>query len=123
MEEKRRFPRFTVEVQVHWKKISDAKERTAQHISHSKDASVGGICLVLHPGIVMGDTLQLNIHLPGGRVIRARGKVAWINPEARVKGRVSTVYEGGIQFMEMSDADKNEISHFIATSSQGGSRK
>jgi hypothetical protein len=116
MEEKRKFPRFTVDVEVYWKKISSADEKTAQHISHAKDASLGGICLVLHPGIVAGDTLQLDIRLPGKKSILLKGKVTWVNPHAHVGGRTSVVYEGGVEFLDMNDEIRKEIEHFISHS-------
>ena len=102
-----------VGVTVHWKKISSTGERTAQHISNTKDASLGGICLVLHPGILIGDTLQLDILLPSDKRILTKCRVAWVNPQARIKGRVSTVYEGGVEFLDTSDADRKEIDHFL----------
>ena len=123
MEEKRKFPRFTVNVEVHWKKISSAEERTAQHISHIKDASLGGICLVLSPGIVAGDMLQLEILLPGKKSILSKGRVAWINPQVRVKGRTSPICEGGVEFLDMSSADKKEIDYFVTHTYDMGGHK
>lgn len=123
MEEKRKFPRFVVDVTVHWKKISGSGERTAQHISNVKDASLGGVCLVLHPGILVGDILQMDILLPGDKRIRTLGKVVWVNPEAHVKGRVSSAYEGGIQFLDMSDSDQKEINRFFTQMLGARSRK
>lgn len=123
MDEKRRFPRFSVDVEVHWKKITSADEKTAQHISHSKDASIGGVCLVLHPGIIIGHTLQLDIQLPGGRTVRTTGKVMWINPEAHVKGRPGAVYEGGIEFVDLNEEDRKEIESFLSHSFDGRGHK
>ena len=123
MEEKRKFPRFTMEVEVHWKKISGTDERTAQHISHAKDASLGGICLVLSPSIAAGDILQLEIRLPGTQGIFSKGKVVWINPRARVKGRTSPVCEGGVEFLDMSDADRKEIDYYIGLKGDFRGRK
>ena len=114
MEEKRKFRRFTVDVTVHWKKIPNSEERTAQHISNVKDASLGGICLILHPGILVGDILQLKILLRGDKFIQTKGRVVWINPQSRIKGRTSLEYEGGIEFLDISDSDRKELSHFLA---------
>ena len=123
MEEKRKYPRFTVDVEVHWKKIAGPDERMAQHISHVKDASLGGICLVLHPGIVPGDTLLLEIFLPGQKCIRSKGKVMWVNPQTRIKGRTENICEGGIEFLDTSDADRKEIGYFLSQSYDTGGHK
>ena len=114
MEERRKYPRFAINVEVHWKKISSAEERTAQHISHVKDVSVGGVCIVLHPSIVVGDVLQLKIILPSKKSIHSKGKVMWLDPQSRIKGRTSLVCEGGVEFVDISDKDREEIDLFRA---------
>lgn len=123
MEEKRKFPRFNVSVDVHWKKITQENERTALHISAAKDASIGGICLVLHPSIVRGDLLRLDIQLPGDRTIQAKGQVMWITNDAKVKGRTGTICEGGIQFIQITDEDRRSIERFLTSSIDLRSRK
>ena len=123
MEERRKYPRFTVNVEVHWKKIAGAVEKTSHRISFSKDVSAGGISHILHPGVVAGDTLELEIVLPGKKIIRSKARVAWVDPEARIKGWSQTVYDGGLEFLDMSDADRKEIGHFLTNSFDYGSHK
>ena len=113
-EERRKFKRFVVPVEVHWKKITGADGKTARHISHAKDVSVGGVCVILHPGIVVNDILQLEMILPSKNTIHSKGRVAWVDPKARVKGWTEAVYEGGIEFLDISDEDREEISHFLS---------
>ena len=115
MDERRKFPRFKVGVEVHWKKISRVDERTAQHISHVKDLSAGGVCLVLHSGIRVSDLLQLEIRLPDGQGIHTRGKVMWMDYQARIPGRDSTTCEGGIEFLDLSDNTRKELERFTAS--------
>ena len=118
MDERRKFPRFKVGVEVHWKKIASADEKTAQHISHVKDLSTGGVCLVLHSGIRLGDLLQLDIKLPGDKGdIHIKGKVVWMDFQARIPGRDSTACEGGIEFLELSSETQKELERFTASSS------
>ena len=123
MDERRKFSRFKLGVEVHWKKIAGADERTAQHISHLKDISVGGICLVLHSGIFAGDTLDLEIKLPGRKSIYSKGKVMWVDYDARIPKRTSTACEGGIQFLDMDETTRKEISDFAGDSFINESRK
>ena len=118
MDERRKFPRFKVGVEVHWKKISSADEKTAQHISHVKDLSAGGVCLVLHPGIRFGDLLQLDIKLPSGKQdIHIKGRVVWMDYQARIPGRDSTACEGGIEFLELAQETRKQLESFTASSS------
>ena len=100
MDERRKFPRFKANVDVYWKKV--AHERTAQHLSGIKDVSLGGVCLVLHPGIVAGDILELEIELLHSKKISCRARVAWVDADARIKGRKEPVIEGGVEFLDMS---------------------
>ena len=112
MDEKRKFARFKLGVEVHWKKIAGAGEKTALHISNSKDMSAGGVCLVVNSEIVAGDILQLEIKLPGGKSIGAKGQVRWVDYNARIPRRTSTVCEGGVEFIDMDGATRKEISDF-----------
>lgn len=116
MEERRAFPRFKLGVEIHWKKVSTADEKTAEHISSAKDVSVRGISLVLHSGIATGDVLSINIKLPGRKNIQSKARVIWMNYDARIPKRASTACEGGIEFLEMSDATRKEISDFTSDS-------
>lgn len=123
MDERRKFPRFSLGVEVQWKKVPRAEERTARHISQVKDISLGGVCLVLHPDIQAGDILQMEIRLPGKPAIEAKGRVAWVNPQARVQGWAEKVCEGGIEFFDLSEGARKEINHFIYYSAHDSSRK
>ena len=114
-DERRKYPRFRIGVEVHWKKIVSADEKTAQHISHLKDLSAGGICLVLHSGITVGDTLQLEIKLPDRPSLQAKGKVMWVDYNTKVPRRTNTACEGGIEFIEIDEAARKEIQVFTSS--------
>ena len=123
IQEKRKFQRSQVVVTVQWKKITRPGERTAQHISSSKDVSLGGIGLVLHPGIQVDDVLRLDIFLPGDRHTSAEAKVIWVNPQARVQGRAGPVCEGGVEFISLSESDRDQIGCFLAQKISNRSHK
>ena len=113
MNERRIFPRFTLDVEVYWKKITHEDDLKAQHISHVKDVSLGGVCLVLHSGIIQGDILELDIELLDKKRIHCKGKVVWIDLNVRLKGRKEPVVEGGVEFLDMSEEDKKIAGHYI----------
>ena len=117
MDEKRKFPRFKIGVEVHWKKISDVDGKTAQHISHNRNLSAGGICLVLHPEIKVGDMLQLDIKLPNRNSIHVKGQVRWMDYNVPIPGRKTTACEGGIEFLDIDEAAQKELHNFTSSSS------
>ncbi len=115
MDERRQFPRFKIGVEVTWKKISSA-EKTALHISAAKDISTAGVCIVLHPGIEVGDVLQIDIAPKGQAPITLNCKVVWVTQEAHVPGRKDLVCEGGVQFLSADITDKKNIDRLITNS-------
>ncbi len=112
MDDRRQFPRFKIGVEVTWKKMTSA-EKTALHISSAKDISTAGVCIVLHPGIQVGDVLQIEITPKGQAPITLNCKVVWITQEARVPGRKDPICEGGVQFVSVAEGDKKNIERLI----------
>ncbi len=115
MKERRNFLRFKVGVQVQWKKAVAPSERSALHISQVKDVSAGGVCLVLHPGIVAGDMLELEIALPRRSPLQVRARVVWVDANARDKNWPGTYYEGGIVFLDLSEANQVILNQHLIT--------
>ncbi len=115
MKERRKFLRFKVGVQVQWKKIVAPEQRSALHISQVKDISVGGVCLVLHPGIVVGDTLELEISIPRSSPIQVTAHVVWVDPNARDKDWPGTYYEGGITFLNITEAQQVILNKYLTS--------
>lgn len=123
MDERRKYPRFKAGIEVHWKKVVPPPERSARHISHTRDASAGGVCLVLHAGISVGDRLELEIQSPGEDKIKVEGRVVWLDRQARVPGRTEPVCEGGVQFADMEEKTRLTIEKILQDHFKGGSRK
>lgn len=113
MKERRNFLRFKVGVQVQWKKSPLPGERSALHLSQVKDVSAGGVCLVLHPGILAGDLLDLDITLPRKSPLMVKGRVVWVNPHARDSNWPGTYYEGGIVFLDLSEANQVMLNQYL----------
>ncbi len=70
-EERRRFPRLPISVDVRAKHIDLPMMR-----AKSSDISIGGICLLLPGELPKGEVMELEMNLPFPLVI-ARGDVAW----------------------------------------------
>ncbi len=96
-----------------WKKSPLPGERSALHLSQVKDVSAGGVCLVLHPGIQTGDLLDLDITLPRRSPIQVKARVVWVNANARDKNWPGTYYEGGIVFLDLSEAHQVMLNQYL----------
>ena len=112
-QERRKFPRLNWNVKVRWKRILDVPDETSQHTGAARDISAGGICLILKEGVEVGDILELEISLGEGKNICSRGRVIWVDRFEITGGIKSTGYEGGIEFLGMSDEAMLEINRFV----------
>lgn len=116
MEEKRRFPRLSVAVDVRWEKLPPKKRwglRTDAHMT--KNISAGGICLIVYEDVEVGERLSLDIELPGPKTIHAVGRVVWASP-FQVSGEEGRKRcDVGIEFVEIAKEDRQEIQRFIWT--------
>ncbi|MFH2144950.1 MAG: PilZ domain-containing protein [Candidatus Omnitrophota bacterium] len=110
MEEKRKFIRLDVGVNVKWKKLYD---EIFEDTSINKDISEGGICLIIEERLQIGDRLQLEIGLPDKKSITAVGRVAWVSEYGVVYDNHKRNYDTGVEFMEIEDMDRQEISKFV----------
>jgi c-di-GMP-binding flagellar brake protein YcgR len=109
MDERRKFPRFKLSVEVKWQKAS---ENGAPGTARTSNVSAGGVCLILTEGVQVGDVLEIDLTLAGGKRIRVKGRVAWTNPNVKI-GEDRTVCECGVEFLDLSPAERREISELF----------
>ena len=120
MEDKRKYPRLNWSVIIRWEKASGGSpEEVKPGGGITKDISAGGVRLILREGIKIGDVLELDIDLGGGRNIHAKGRVAWIEKFQISGWQDETGYEGGVEFLDMNEETRQEISRFIMQSRKG----
>ena len=122
MDDKRKYPRLNWSVIIRWEKASDASSsETPSNVGSTKDISAGGIRLILKEGIEIGDVLELDLELGGGRNIHIKGRVAWIE-KFKISGwQEETGYEGGVEFLDLDDATRKELARFTMQSRTGRS--
>ena len=115
MDERRKYPRLNWSVEVNWKKdfASPGGADSAPNTSTSKDISAGGIRLILREGVQAGDILEMEIRLGPDKTIQCRGKVAWVEKFVITGAEEQTKYEGGVQFLDISDDTRIQINNFI----------
>lgn len=110
MKEKRRFVRLDINVNIKWSKDLTETEKTGG----SKNISGGGICLMTEEkGLEVGDRLKLEFELPNEKVIKAKGKVAWIEKFEIMNKDYGKKYDVGIEFSDIAEKDREEIKKFI----------
>ena len=114
MVEKRKSARFTIEIEIRWKRTDIDEDETGPNISWTRNLSTGGACLFLSPGVVPGDIVYLEIRLPNGESIYSSGRVAWVSTQALIKSWAISVYEGGIEFLNLVESEKALIDRCLS---------
>lgn len=121
MVEKRKFTRFPLEAEIRWKRVLNDFDDPAEptpHMGHTRDMSAGGLCIDMDSGISTGDMLLLEIKISQDRTIYSKGRVAWVNPLARIKGWTISSFESGVELLNLSSHEKTELDDFVARSFQ-----
>ncbi|MDB4349579.1 PilZ domain-containing protein [Omnitrophica bacterium] len=107
LNERRRFPRYSVNVPVQYKNIKTLSDPYVGALT--KDMGEGGIRFVGTEFLSLANRLVLTISLPApARTIKIITKIAWIR-----KVPMGDQYEIGSQFLSMSDDDKKELTEFL----------
>jgi c-di-GMP-binding flagellar brake protein YcgR len=115
MEEKRRFPRLDMAVDVLWKKVNLEKASAGfGDPNQTRNISEGGICLIVYDEVNVGDQLSLDIRLPTQQVIHAVGRVVWSSPFELITDQDTRKRcDIGIEFLQIAPQDKEEIKEFV----------
>ena len=110
MEERRKFVRLNIDVEVKWEKISGAP---LDNINVTKNISGGGICLIVYEELRVGEELSLEIKLPTKELIAAKGKVLWISEFQIISEECKKRYDTGIEFLDICNEDREKIEKFV----------
>jgi c-di-GMP-binding flagellar brake protein YcgR len=112
-QDRRRFPRLDIAVDVAWEKVSGKKNMEVNDDSDkTRNISEGGICLIVYEDINIGDELSLDIQLPTQQVIHAVGRVVWRSSFDLAKDSWYR-YDVGIEFINISPQDREMIKKFV----------
>jgi len=110
MRERRGFVRLDINVKVRWERVRQKGEEKSEF---TKNISGGGICLITEEKLNEGERLYLEIELPSGKLIYARGKVVWVNEYEIIGVEIKKKYDVGIEFIEIKEEDRQEIGKYI----------
>jgi len=105
--ERRRYPRCPAPIMVRCHPI----EEGAFHVqSISRDISTAGIRFPSVEQLRVGSLLELTIQLtPDQAAIQAQGEIKWLREFSRIGG---PQFEVGVEFTDMSDADRQRLQAF-----------
>ena len=110
VEERRKFIRLNINVQIRFSVIEDYK---TQKIAETKDIGAGGICFILDEELKKGDALKLDLFLPEDPpTIQALRRVVWIKPFS-IASEKNTRYDTGIEFTEIDYEDRKKINKYV----------
>lgn len=110
--DKRKFPRFPLDMLVKYQVIN-RREGETEHLIRKDgqvvNISAGGIAMVTGVALQAGDTLKVELALPGAlRATRALAKIAWGEPAA--EGR----HKSGLSFlMLLNESAENSVAKFL----------
>ena len=109
----RRYIRSAVELPV---TVADSSNSVDGHIQFdTQDLSVGGAFVRSDLLFEVGEELGLTFGLPDGKQVRARGRVVRVARETGDEG----VAGMGIEFLDLSDADRDAILSLVTRGSHG----
>ncbi|MCM8773943.1 MAG: PilZ domain-containing protein [Candidatus Omnitrophica bacterium] len=108
--ERRRYPRLDVIASVNCSLVD--REDTGE-LSISENISGGGICTIISEERVKANFLYLSILLPNCKErIYARGRIVWAK-EIPVYFDTKLNYEVGLEFVDISEEDRQKISRYV----------
>jgi len=110
MQERRRFVRVDVRVNIWWRKIPDSAVKGK---ATNKDISEQGIWLIVDEAVQTGDKLQLEMELPTNKIIKCVGEVVWVDPFMIVGYSEIKKYNVGIKFINITAEDRGKLQKFI----------
>ena len=116
MEEKRRFFRLNFNTNVKWSKIPSTLGSDIQKEDVTRNISEGGICLIVYEKVQVADMLNLEIELPGPKIIYAIGRIAWLKEfEIISTHKNNERYDIGVEFIDIRSEDREDIKRFVFT--------
>ena len=113
MEEQRRYVRLSASVEVTWRKIADSSGQPSPQDDITKNISEGGICLIVYEKVAIEDVLDLVIELPTQKIIHCKGKIRWVKEFEIIGEKGKRRYDIGIEFKDITSADREEIKKFV----------
>ncbi len=115
MRENREYVRLDSNLRVNWRKIMETTDHIVEFPDVTTNVSAGGLCMIMHERINVGDELKLRMELPSKKFIYAQGIVLWINEFEINKREGKRIYYTGIEFTELHGEFQHALKEFVQT--------
>ncbi len=110
-EEKRKFARLNILVDVSYKKRESLK---IERLTVTKNIGKGGICFVGYEALKESDIIDMNIFLPGEKSpMRITGKVVWVKEFVIGEPSRGTRYDVGVEFINIAQGDLEKVEKYM----------
>ncbi len=106
--ERRRHPRFSVDLPIEYRRIDSSE----QHPAHAQNISKGGLLVYLPEETEMGQFLKMKLFFPSDshlQAIEAVAQVVWVDLHIGEKED----YRSGLRFIEISPEDIDQLSGYL----------
>lgn len=82
-------------------------------VSHTENLSEGGIRVILEEKLNAFANVGMEMFLEKDRPIKCKGRVMWVMEKINPLDHKATLYDTGIQFTNINQADKDYISKLV----------
>lgn len=112
MNERRQFPRISLNVEINYKIIG---QRESDFIkSQAINLGALGVRFLLENKVVVGSLLDIKFTMPDSEmIIIATGQVSWIRELKEDEKTIGKKFEAGIEFIGVNKEDKDFIQKYI----------
>ncbi len=113
--ERRKFPRFSVNLPVEYSQVDSPSNRSAE--GRTGNASEGGLMLYLPEKLEVGQHIRVKLYFtsePGLNFIEATGQLAWVEIAFAKEGD----HRYGVKFVDISPEDLNRLKDYLDNLSQ-----
>jgi hypothetical protein len=114
--EQRKNNRITLSVPIRYKVFrldnleKDVREQSLDLRAEIQDLSFGGVQVVSDKSFQPGTILELELKIPGDRLVRTVAKVIWCRPASLPDG---TEFNSGIQFIPVYEEDLMKLKEYL----------
>ena len=114
---RRRFPRVNYPCQI----VIRQKDGKDIMLAHTENVGVGGVCLIFKQDIKIFTTVELELDLLDlENHIKCPGRVVWAIRRKSEEANQAVYYDIGIEFVDLSDKDRQRIEKVIDKISKQG---
>ncbi|MFH1338742.1 MAG: PilZ domain-containing protein [Candidatus Omnitrophota bacterium] len=106
-EEKRKFPRVIFPCRI----VIGSPIRLL--VSHTENIGEGGIRVILEEKLSAHTMVGLEIYVEKEKPIKCKGKVRWIGEKVNPLDRESLLFDTGIEFVGIDEADRQYIRKLV----------